>query len=94
MSQILQGLREDAMKEADKLAGRPKEMIGDEVDAIDDVIPDECVALSAVYLQLDEKQKRQEDHAELMEQQHEDRIRAMHTQRTPQTLQQQPCGPR
>ena len=53
-----------------------------------------CVALSAVYLQLDEKQKRQEDHAELMEQQHEDRIRAMHTQRTPQTLQQQPCGPR
>ena len=53
-----------------------------------------CVALSAAYLHLDEKQKRRENHAELMEQQQEDRIRAMHRQHAPQALQQQPYGPR
>jgi hypothetical protein len=49
-----------------------------------------CVALSAVYVQLDEKQKMQESHAELMEQRQEDRIRAMHTQRVPPAQQKGP----
>ena len=40
-----------------------------------------CVALSAAYVQLDEKQKMREIHAEEMAQQREDRIRALYKRR-------------
>ena len=39
-----------------------------------------CVALSAVYLQLDEKEKQMARHEEIMQQERADRIRAIRMQ--------------